>query len=56
VKWLIASPAPLVLAGLLYLGMATAYWRAGQRGMCVAFLAYAAANGGFVWAWLERAP
>ncbi len=53
-RWLLDSPLPLAIVGLLYVAMSAAYWRAGDRGMSLAFIAYALANGGFIWAWLER--
>ena len=53
-RLLLASPAPLVLAGLLYLAQCWAYWQAGQRGMALTLLAYALANVGLVVAWYGK--
>ena len=50
---LLASPAPLLAAGLLYVAMGVAYWRTDQLGMALAFWAYAVANVGFLLAWYE---
>lgn len=41
---------PLWLASALYLWQATNYVLAGNYGMAAAFVGYAAANGGFIWA------
>lgn len=40
---------PLWLASGLYCWQAFEYFRLGQHGMTLAFLAYALANGGFIW-------
>lgn len=45
---------PLWLAAGLYCWQAFEYLRVGNPGMAVAFLAYAVANGGFIWAFVPK--
>ena len=40
----------LALVALIYLGVAASYYRQGNAGMALAFLAYAVANVGFMFA------
>lgn len=39
----------LILVSTIYVGIAIGYFTRGEPGMGVAFLGYAAANGGFLW-------
>jgi len=54
IRFLTDSPAPLIIAGILYLCQTVAYLRQGEYGMAVAFCAYALANVGFVYDFLRR--
>lgn len=38
----------LALVGCIYLAIAVDYWLKDQKGMCLAFIAYALANLGFI--------
>jgi len=44
----VTGTIPLWLAAGLYVWQAVEYWKVGNGGMTLAFLAYAAANGGFI--------
>lgn len=47
--------SPLLAAcAVIYLGVAFSYWRDGDHGMALAFLAYAVANFGFILANLVK--
>ena len=48
------SATYLILAAGLYLLTAYDLLKQGQYGMAIAFLAYAAANGGFIWAIYDK--
>jgi hypothetical protein len=48
------SPAPLALAGLLYVGQMFAYLRSGEVGMATTFGAYALANAGLYIDFMKR--
>lgn len=48
--WVESLPA---FVGLLYLAAAGGYWQEGMRGLSLAYLAYAAANVGLIWAAAE---
>ena len=53
-NWLLNSPLPLAMTAVLYGCMAVAYARVGDKGMCIAFIAYAIANAGFMVAWYDK--
>ena len=44
------SSTLLAIVAVIYLGVAVGYARAGNPGMAGAFMAYALANLGFIWA------
>lgn len=48
---ILETPIPLVVVLILYLLQALAYYRTARPGMALAFVAYALANLGFIWAW-----
>lgn len=44
------------IGALLYIGASIAYWIGARPGMTVAFIGYAAANGGLVWDAFHSVP
>jgi hypothetical protein len=52
-RWLVATPYPLVICMGLYACMGVGFWRLGQHGLGWTHFAYALANVGLVWAWYE---
>lgn len=42
------GPKLLAVVGCIYLAVAYDYYRHGKNGMCLAFIAYALANVGFI--------
>lgn len=44
------TPWELLIAALLYVSVGVRYGLAGNPGMCVAWVSYAVANTGFIWA------